>query len=441
MKRLILTVISSFCIAASLNAQDLRFVSGQVTDRKGEPIPDAIIKAEGESTTFKTKEDGTFAIEIPFDVRVITVESASHKAESMKVDGSFMVFTLASRSRNAARSTSSSDTVLNEEIGTVQVEQSRWVSSKSKAVKEETEEKTAKPEQVVVEQDPEQVMVEQDPEQVIVKPDPEQVRLEAERQREQDEQVRMEMAKAETAKAEAARSEAERAVLEAQNRKLELELAKAAAVERARIEAEQKAEAEKAEKAAAEEIKKKYAAVQKRFESVVDVSYKPIFSYPYASAGISYIAGYRFNNHLYLGLGAGVNLTLGASQDSRSVGANVPEVDYLSPGLMTIPVFAYLKVNMVDKRTSPFFALAAGANISEKQTLMLDLCDVQYPAMGMFANPQLGLNFRTSPKTSLYFAAGVSLFTAPVCVEYTGYNAILGSAFGYALDIHVGFTF
>ena len=228
---------------------------------------------------------------------------------------------------------------------------------------------------------------------------------------------------------------------------LALESAKAAAAEKVRLDAEQKKQNEEAAKAALTERQKKYAKQQSGFGSLVDIlgfwGSKGADGLGYTNSRFSatYTAGYRFNNQIFLGLGTGITLNGGKGDSYRSVISYEDPSPFLNPTLISIPVFAYFKVNLVNKRVSPFVALSAGGNFSKKQTLHLDLCDVQYNTMGIFVDPQLGLNFRTSVKTSLYLAAGMTCFTAPYCNNYTGYSAVFRQALGYGFDFHVGFTF
>lgn len=214
--------------------------------------------------------------------------------------------------------------------------------------------------------------------------------------------------------------------------------------EQARI-AEQKDSARKAReqatKAVAEKRRKDYSKVQKGFGSIVNVSCSHGFNYSYPSVGISYTAGYKFNNQIYLGGGVGANLNIDGGQAIRSVLEQDSFNSFLNPCLISVPVFVYFRANFIDRRCSPFFAISAGGNFSPKQTLILDLYNVQYSTIGAFINPQLGVNFRTTTKTSVYLALGFQGFTAPLCFKYTGYNAMLRSAFGYGVDLHFGFTF
>lgn len=267
----------------------------------------------------------------------------------------------------------------------------------------------------------------------------EQARIEAQKA----EQARIEAqnkAEAERIKAEAAKLEAEKQAKREAQKRAEAERMALEKAEATKVKAAKKAEKAKLAKIAAEKRRKDYAVVQNGFGSLVDVSYTNGLNYPFPSLGVNYIAGYRFNNQIYLGGGVGVLWNMHEGQAIRSL-AMTYDSNFLNPGLISVPIFAYFKANFIDRRCSPFFAISVGGNFSSKQTLILDLCDVQYSTIGVFINPQLGINFRTTTKTSIYFTGGFQGFTAPSCIQYTGYNAMLRSAFGYGFDFHFGFTF
>lgn len=154
-------------------------------------------------------------------------------------------------------------------------------------------------------------------------------------------------------------------------------------------------------------------------------------------AGISYIGGYRINNHYMVGVGAGANLGLGVQESSLALGETGP----LSQGSFYFPIFAHFRANFLNKRFSPFAALSAGANIGMPQTLHLDLISVQYKTLGAFVNPQVGISYRVTSKVGLFAALGFNCFTTPKCVENRGYNATMRQSFNYNININLGVTF
>ena len=210
------------------------------------------------------------------------------------------------------------------------------------------------------------------------------------------------------------------------------------AEEQARIAAE-KAERDSIAKIAAEERRIEYAKHQSGFTSMIDVSYRLPFNALSGNIGANYIAGYRINNSLLVGGGVGINYFLNSQPSQLSI--DTPCGVTLTPSAITIPIFAYFRANFMNAQFSPFFALAAGYELSTKQILNLDLYSVEYNTGGFFANPQIGINYRTTLKTSLYLAIGFQAYTTPYCVEHTGYNATIKQELAYGVDIHLGFTF
>ena len=225
---------------------------------------------------------------------------------------------------------------------------------------------------------------------------------------------------------------------------LEVDKKYRAAREKERQAAEKRAaeEAAAAEKAAAEEAKRELKAQiaeeckthTSGFASVADFSFA-IGDEMYA--GISYIGGYRINNHYMVGVGAGANLGLGVQESSLAHGETCP----LSQGSFYFPIFAHFRANFLNKRFSPFAALSAGANIGMPQTLHLDLISVQYKTLGAFVNPQVGVSYRLTPKFGIFAAVGLNCFTAPECFENTGYSATIRQSFNYNININLGVTF
>ena len=257
-----------------------------------------------------------------------------------------------------------------------------------------------------------------------------------------EEAVRVAAERAAAAKAaaeERARIVAQREAAEKAKAEEERRIAEAKAEEERRLAAQK--EAERAEKArlakiAAEERKVAYAEQQKGFESMVDLTYFVGLGKQYPHLGVTYTAGYRLNNLLYVGGGAGVDYNIGAKAVTTQYGDGA-----LRPFVVSVPIYAYFRANFLNRRCSPFFALAAGGRVSGKQTMHLDLLDAEYNTSSLFVNPQLGVNFRTTTSSSIYCAVGFNGFSTPYCVKFTEYNATIKYKFGYGIDIHIGVTF
>ena len=208
---------------------------------------------------------------------------------------------------------------------------------------------------------------------------------------------------------------------------------------KAREEAERKAiEMARAEEAArlAAERKKLYAKQVTGYSSIVNLSYTVKTGHDYL--GLDYIGGYRFNNKNFLGIGAGIRYAFTAealTMTDLNMGASLPGNSYV------VPVFLYYRYNFLNGRFSPFLGLSAGANLSTRAVLHLELCDVKYTTIGGFLDPQVGINYRITPKSSLYLSVGFNLYTMSKCIDNTGYSATFKHSLYYSADIHIGFTF
>lgn len=252
------------------------------------------------------------------------------------------------------------------------------------------------------------------------------------------------------AEAEQRRLEAERKAAEAEQRRLEAER-KAAEAEQRRIEVERKLEAEhktteveqaylEAEPTTDVKVKNKHDSnAHKGFGSTVELSTMIGLQNYLTYGSLRYIAGYHFNSWLYAGAGTGVSINFFGTPITYDGTRNYN--GKLTPSIISIPVFAYLRTAFTATRISPFFALAAGGNLSPKQTLILEKTTAKYPTSGLFINPQLGISYSTSKNTSLYLAVGFQCMSAPYCIDYTSLNATLQHVPAYGFNIHLGFNF
>ena len=229
----------------------------------------------------------------------------------------------------------------------------------------------------------------------------------------------------EKAKAETARLKAETAHLKAEE--------EARIAEQKRIEAEKKLVEKMERREQWSETQKGYASIVE-YESFTGFGEKSIFS----NSGVKYIAGYKLNNQLFLGAGLGVNLNYHSAMVDNS---QPSDGCYLNPSLISLPIFAYFRVNILNRRCSPFIAAAGGVSFSPNQTIHFMVGDAKHSNLSPFINPQLGINFRISTYRSIYLAAGLQCRAAPYVVEYTGYNVTLKPGFCYGLTLQLGFMF
>ena len=426
------------CCIASLTivAQNTRLVKGVVFSDQEIPLKGATITLVGMPGSTQTDENGLFEFSVSPYAKQVEASCEGYFSKKAEIDGTYLIFKLKVDKKYAQR----------------------------KAKEEEEARKAAQKEAEAKAKAEEQARIAAQKEAEAKAKAEEQARIaaqkEAEAKAKAEEQARIAAQKEAEAKAKAE----EEARLAAEKRAKQEAEAKARAEEQARIAAQKEAETqarteevapiatEKAKrnsdaKIAAEKRSNKDVQQHSGFASIIDVSYGlPIdfstFSLATAysdNISLSYTAGYRISNTLFVGAGVGINYNLHTWAPTLTL--NNAQGTPLKPAQIGIPVFAYFRVNFLNTQCSPFFALAAGYEISDKQELALELVKVKYNTGGFFVNPQIGLNIRTSLSTALYLAVGVKGFSMPYCVEHTGYNATLKPTLGCAIDFHLGFSF
>ena len=281
----------------------------------------------------------------------------------------------------------------------------------------------------------------------------EAARLKAEEEARIAEQKRLEAERIAAEKAEAARLKAEEDARLAEQRRLEAERIAAEQAEAARLKAEEEARIaeqkrleaeriakEKAEIAAAKKEKRdavrvEYAEHIEGYESFVNISYNMMSNESYA--GLDYIGGYRFNNNIFFGAGAGVNMQIVTPLNYVVMNESLE----LSHGAFYFPVYAHFRAQLLNRRFTPFFAFSAGYNISLPQSFDLELISINYNASGLFVNPQVGVTYRVKTKLGIYCAAGFNGCIMPKCIANTGYSATIKQGFKYGININLGISF
>lgn len=454
-----------FCSVVSLAAfgQASRTVRGVVFDDKDIPLQGVTVSVVGSpDVSTQSDENGLFEMNVSPYAKYVEASMEGYITKSAEIDGTYLVFKL-KIDKNYAKKKAKA-----EEEARIAAEKEAEAKAKAEAeerarieaqreaqAKAEAEEKARiaaamEAEAKAKAKAEEQARIAAEKEAAAKAKAEEQARIaakkEAEAKAKAEEKARIAAQKEAEAKAKAKAEEEARIAA----RKEAEAKAKAEAEERARIaarkEAEAKAKAEaKAErdriaKIEAEKIRKEYARKQSGFASMIDVSYRmPIGSDFSSNLGLSYTAGYRLNNAIYVGAGVGLNYF--TNNKPLQLAVEAPQGVALSPSAISIPVFAYFRANFINGRFSPFFALAAGYELAGKQTLHLDLYDVEYATSSFFVNPQLGIKFRTTLTTSIYLAVGFQGYVTPCCPSHTGYNAHIKQVFTPGVDIHLGFTF
>ena len=359
-------------------AQSTRTVKGVVLNENGEPMSGVAVKAVGFDAETITDNDGRFELKVGSFVRNVEASYENYITAKAEIEGFYIIFNM-------------------------KVDK-QLLKEKAKA------EADAKAAEAEAKRAAEQAAAEQ-------------AKAEAEAKR-AAEKAAAEKAKAE---AEAVKRAAEKAAAEKAKAEAEAKrAAEKAAAEKAKAEAEAKRAAEQAL------IKAKISEHISGYNSIVDASLFGI-----QSIGVNYIGGYRFNNYLFAGAGVGVEMPLGSNCITYQ-GASA----YVTRGV-SFPVFAHVRANFLNRRWSPFFALSAGARFSTPGKISLDYCSEEfaYSLMSAFFNPQLGVNYRVTTKTSVYFSAGASGYAKDDWGFINRYQISCRQFFWCEFDLHLGVTF
>ena len=408
----------TLCCALSLSvaAQGTRPVRGVVFDSDGTPMPNVTLTAVGSTDSKQSGADGTFEMMVSPYTKLIEASKEGFISTRAEVDGSYLVFKLQVDKKYAENKAKAEEEARLAAEKAAEAEQARIAAEKAAAEKAERE------------------------------------RLAAEEKKRLEEEKRIAAEKAAAEKAERERLAAEEKKRIEEEKRIAAEKAAAEKAERQRIAAEEKskqsavkaskeddgsrlAKQEEAKAKKQENIAKWKEAKLRGYGSIIDAAWGIDLSNLMMGGGVNYIGGYHFNNCIYLGLGTGVNLT----QTWERIFTD--EVD-LSSNLINIPVYAYLRTNFIDRRCSPFFAISAGYSFSTKRNFTMPFNQhVKYRTSGILVNPQLGVNFRTTKKSSVYLAVGATLKQHPLLVEHDATTATFSSNFHYWVDIHLGFTF
>lgn len=134
--------------------------------------------------------------------------------------------------------------------------------------------------------------------------------------------------------------------------------------------------------------------------------------------GLTMMNGYRFNDHFYLGAGAGYEYFSALYSSSREYighGNSLKDKDYY--GKSMIRLFGRVKANLTKTKVSPYFAGDIGYSI--------DLNANEWGSTsGLMFEPQFGIDFKLPENIGLYFAVG---FRGQQN-SYTAFDLTLGSS-------------
>jgi len=167
------------------------------------------------------------------------------------------------------------------------------------------------------------------------------------------------------------------------------------------------------------EPKKTLAPIERGFEQSVEVGVSPVLDDGEYFLNLEYIAGYRFNNYLFLGGGTGLEW-------------------YINGGALAIPIYANARIYLLPKsRWQPFVSLSLGALVPTEEDGIR--YDYNYDGTQLHINPTIGVNYRISNKYSCYLNLGY-IPRWRWRYYYSGYYNVREHD-DHCLTIRLGFTF
>ena len=99
----ILTIVFVL-IPFAVSAQNLRVVRGGVFNADGVPLPEAKIVHDGNFQGQKVEQDGTFIIQIPYNMKEVIATCEGYLPMTLEVDGSYMAFRLKVSKKSSSKS-------------------------------------------------------------------------------------------------------------------------------------------------------------------------------------------------------------------------------------------------------------------------------------------------------------------------------------------------
>lgn len=179
-------------------------------------------------------------------------------------------------------------------------------------------------------------------------------------------------------------------------------------------------------------------AQNKGYEKSVEIGYAiGVGKYNNDIFNLSMINGYRFNDTFFAGIGVGVGYSNALNGvDISTLGITT---EFRTEAIL-IPIYANIKANLSkDNKISPFLSLNIGYTIDVNQYLK--------DAPGFFIQPNFGVDFKITDKTSIYGLVGFNLqhfdysYTRNVGTTSSDWEITTKSEMFKAIDLKIGFKF
>lgn len=154
----------------------------------------------------------------------------------------------------------------------------------------------------------------------------------------------------------------------------------------------------------------------KGYKGIVEIGGIYDFDWSAGGAQFTFINGYNFGAHCFLGVGVGVNYIGYGGGES----------------IVSVPVFLNVRTPFIkNTRVSPFFGFSAGYNLTVATNCWILYTRYDYKSNGVYIEPMLGLDFRINRKQAVTFAVSAPIVPASGSTSQNiiGVAAKLGFAF------------
>lgn len=170
---------------------------------------------------------------------------------------------------------------------------------------------------------------------------------------------------------------------------------------------------------------------------------------PYSAIRMYYTGGMRFNDYLFAGIGAGVDIGL-SNAKKAVIECNQDEMIYgcaLPMQRFAIPLFVNAKAYLMRTKVAPYLSLSAGVRLSTPKSASIygdneELVETyKYGAVKPFFEFAAGVNYRINEWRSYNFEFGFYSSFIELTETYKGEFTPCGNFFSPGFSLSVGMTF
>ena len=165
----------------------------------------------------------------------------------------------------------------------------------------------------------------------------------------------------------------------------------------------------------------------------------------------SYTGGFRLNNTLFIGLGAGYKLPLGRPNNNINISeAHTSDYVLLDCG-NGIPLFLNSRIYMSKGKCKPYLSLSGGIELRGKNMIFIHdniegqetlTNSVPFKQNSFYIDPAFGLDFRMKGKSSFNIELGSQMTSSPYYrLSSTGTYGLINPLWKFGISARIGFTF